>query len=149
MTAVERTRNVPANPDLVWRVLADFGTLARWAPSVDHSCLLAEQDEGVGTVRRVQVGRSTRVECVVAWTPGETLSYEIAGLPSMLGQVTNTWALEPQNRGTKVTLTTEIDTGSRPLKRVAARVVGHKFAGASEEMLVGLADHIAAMEAPE
>jgi carbon monoxide dehydrogenase subunit G len=148
MTTVERTHSMPAEPELVWSVLADFGTLARWAPGVDHSCLLAEQHEGVGTVRRVQVGRSTLVESVVAWAPAETLSYEIAGLPFMLEQVTNTWTLEPQTGGTKVTLTTEIDVGSGPLKRMAAKVAGHKFAGASEEMLDGLAEHISTLETP-
>ena len=139
---------MPAAPEVVWRVLADFGTLARWAPNVDHSCLLAEQPEGVGMVRRVQVGRSALVESVVAWVPAKTLAYEIAGLPTMLEQVTNTWTLEPQTSGTKVTLTTEIDAGTRPLKRMAAKVVGHKFAGASEEMLDGLAEHIATLETP-
>ena len=71
-------------------------------------------------MRRVQVGRTTLVETVVAWTPGELLSYEIAGLPAMLERVTNTWTLTPESGGTKVTLTTDIADGARPLKRIAA-----------------------------
>jgi uncharacterized protein YndB with AHSA1/START domain len=147
MTTIERTRSVSASPDVVWRMLADFGTLARWAPNVDHSCLLTEQHEGDGTVRRVQVGRTTLVETVVAWTPSELLSYEIAGLPPMLGRVTNTWTLTPESGGTKVTLTTDIANGARPLKRIAAKVAGHKFSSAADEMLDGLTEHINHLEA--
>ena len=147
MTNIERTRSVPAAPDVVWRVLADFGTLARWAPNVDHSCLLTEQHEEVDTVRRVQVGRTTLVETVVAWTPSELLSYEIAGLPPMLGRVMNTWTLTPESDGTKVTLTTDIADGARLLKRIAAKVAGRKFGSSSDEMLGGLTAHINRLEA--
>ena len=147
MNTVERTHSIPAAPDVVWRVLADYGILARWAPNVDHSCLLTEQHEGVGTVRRVQVGRTTLVETVVAWTPSELLSYEIAGLPPMLERVTNTWTLTPENSGTKITLTTDIESGAGPLKNVAAKVAGRKFGSASDEMLHGLTEHINRLEA--
>lgn len=147
MTTIERTISIPANPDVVWPVLADFGTLALWAPNVDHSSLLTEQHEGDGTVRRVQVGRTTLVETVVAWTPRELLSYAIDGLPPMLGRVTNTWTLTPESGATKVTLTTDIANGARLLKRIVAKVAGRKFGSASDEMLGGLTGHINRLEA--
>jgi len=45
----------------VWAVLADFGALSSWVDGVDHSCLLEHTGDGigVGTTRRVQVGRIT------------------------------------------------------------------------------------------
>ena len=147
MTTVERTHSIPAAPDRVWGILADFGSLSSWAPNIDHSCLLTEQHEGVGTVRRVQVGRATLVETVVDWTPNEVLSYEIAGLPPMLGRVTNRWTLEAERDGTKVTLTTDIDGGGRLLTRPATSVAGRKFGSASDEMIAGLTEHIDALEA--
>jgi len=147
MTTVERTISIPATPDIVWRVLAEFGTLARWAPNVDHSSLLTDQHEGVGTVRRVQVGPNTLVESVVVWASGETLSYEIAGLSPMLERVTNTWTLAPKGAGTDVTLTTEIIDGGRPLSWLVAKVAARKFGSASDEMLHGLTERINDMEA--
>ncbi len=147
-TTVERTHSIPAAPDVVWRALADFGDLARWAPNVDHSCLLTGQNEGVGTARRVQVGRMTLVETVVTWTPNELLSYELAGLPPMLGRVANTWTLRPSGGGTNVTLTTEITTGAGPLPRIGAKVAGSKLGSAADDMLHGLTEHINDPEEP-
>ena len=101
-------------PEAVWAVLADFGGISRWAPNVDHSCLTTEQPEGVGTVRRVQVGRNALLERVVEWEPGRRLAYEIEGLPAVVRSVTNTWELEGSGGATTVTLTSQIDTGPRP-----------------------------------
>ena len=64
MSSVERSTTIDASPDDVWAILADFGEIGLWAPNFDHSCLLSEQTSGVGTVRRVQVGRTTLVETV-------------------------------------------------------------------------------------
>ena len=74
MATVERTAAVPASSGDVWAVLAEFGHISRWAANVDHSCLLSDQTEGVGTIRRIQTDRSTVVETVEAWEPGSTLS---------------------------------------------------------------------------
>ena len=56
---ISRSRTVPATPRQVWDVLADFGAISSWAANVDHSCLLehGSGDPGVGTSRRLQVGR--------------------------------------------------------------------------------------------
>ena len=69
----EITINSP--PDVVWAALADFGAISAWAPNVDHSCLTTEQDQGVGSVRRVQVGRNALLERVVEWNEGQSLAY--------------------------------------------------------------------------
>ena len=96
----EITINSP--PDVVWAALADFGAISTWAPNVDHSCLTTEQDQGVGSVRRVQVGRNALLERVVEWDEGQTLAYEIEGLPPVVRSVTNRWHLTPVDGGTHV-----------------------------------------------
>ena len=144
MATIVRTRAIPAPPDAVWATLADFAAISAWAPNVDHSCLLSEQTEGVGTVRRIQTGRTTVVETVETYEPGRTLGYRITGLPPVVRTVTNTWVLAPAAGGTTATLTTEIDTGPRPPQKVAARVVGRVMGKASDQMLDGLAAHHAA-----
>ena len=80
---MSRMRTLAAEPQAVWKVLADFGALSSWARNVDHSCLLEHGDDGVGvgTSRRVQVGRNTLVERVTDVIPGSTLAYDIEGLP--------------------------------------------------------------------
>ena len=46
MTTVERTALIEAAPQAIWKVLADFASISAWAPNVDHSCLLTEQERG-------------------------------------------------------------------------------------------------------
>jgi len=130
---------VPAAAAEVWAVLADFGEIVRWAPNVDHSCLMSTQAEGVGTVRRIQAGRRTLVERVVEWVPGERLSYLIEGLP-VVRSLQGTWHLDDKGSGTVVTLTVAVDAGSRPPQRLAAKALARQLTKVSHQMLEGLDD---------
>ena len=144
MSDATRERRIARSIEQVWSVLADFGSIARWAPDVDHSCLLTEQPTGVDTARRVQVGRMTLVERVITWEPGPpgVLAYEIEGLPAALGRVSNRWSLEAAgDGGTVATLNTRVEGSSRPL-RVVARVAAARMAKASESMLAGLERYV-------
>ena len=142
MSQVSRQRDIAAEPDAVWQVLAEFDRIAAWAPNVDHSCLLTDQEWGVGTVRRVQVGRAVLTETVRSWEPGISLSYSMGGLPKVVRSVVNTWQLHPQGGGTRVSLTTDIDTGPRPPQQLIARIIGRTLADASDQMLDGLVAHV-------
>ena len=142
MTTVERSRLVDAAPTEVWKVLSGFETISSWAPNVEHSCFLTEETSGVGTTRRVQVGRSALIETVVEWKEPRTLSYSLKGLPPVIRSITNTWRLEPTEDGTKVRLITDIDAGPRPPQKLIARIVGRRLGAASDEMLSGLVAHL-------
>jgi uncharacterized protein YndB with AHSA1/START domain len=135
------TLTIPAPADEVWAVLADFGEIARWAPIVDHSCLLSTQRAGVGTVRRIQSGRRTVLEQVVEWVDGERLSYVVEGLPSAIRSLRNTWQLDGGDM-TKVTLTSLVDVGPRPPQMLVAKVLGLPLSKVSHQMLHGLDDHL-------
>jgi carbon monoxide dehydrogenase subunit G len=139
VTSVRRSTTVDAPPDAVWSVLADFGALATWVPMIQHSCLLSEQRGDVGAVRRVQIARQTLVERVTTWDPPGELSYAIEGLPPIVGVARTTWQLTPAGDGTRVVLTTEIDTGLNPARALVAKKVLQRMAMASELMLAGLA----------
>lgn len=144
MTTVERTGLIAAPIEAVWEVLGDFAAISAWAPGVDHSCLMTEQRDGVGTVRRVQTGRTTLLETVELWEPVATLSYRITGLPPVIRGVTNTWRLGASGDSTLVVLSTTVDAGPRPPQQVIARVAGRRLAAASEQMIAGLTDHFEA-----
>ncbi|WP_419847923.1 SRPBCC family protein [Candidatus Poriferisocius sp.] len=147
MSETTRTAIVAADADAVWEVLGDFGAISKWAPNVDHSCLMSEQTEGVGAVRRVQVGRSSLVERVMEWTPGLALAYSIEGLPPVIHTVVNTWSLMEMGSGTRVSLTSRVNAGPRPPQQLIARIAAQRLARASEIMLAGLERHLAmAME---
>ncbi len=146
MGEASRTRQLAAPPEAVWAVLAEFDRIAEWAPNVDHSCALTDQRDGIGAVRRVQVGRPALLETVVAWEPNVRLAYRLDGLPvpARIGTVTvtNEWRLEPSGGGTTVTVTSTVDAGRRPPQQLVARLVARKVADESDTMLDGLATHL-------
>jgi carbon monoxide dehydrogenase subunit G len=131
-----------ADPQRVWDVLADFGSIHEWLPGVDHSCVLRSNPDGpVGTQRRVQMGRLTLVETITEFDAPTALAYDIAGFPRWLRRFNNRWTLAPAGRGaTAVTLTTTVDLGSGRIRELAARLVCLVLAKlSSDTMLAGLA----------
>jgi uncharacterized protein YndB with AHSA1/START domain len=143
VTEVVRSRVITADPGDVWTTLSDFGAISRWAPAVDHSCLLGAEadDAGVGAVRRVQVGRMTLLERVVDCQPPRLLAYRIEGLPPVLRSVSNEWRLDPDPGGTRATITTQVEAGPRPPQKLVAAIVARRLGAASDGMLDGLAAH--------
>lgn len=142
MPEIAETTTIARPPGDVWAVLADFGAISRWAPNVDHSCLITEQADQIGAVRRVQVGRAALLERVVEWSPGERLSYTIHGLPPVIREATNTWTLAESDASTIVTVTSRIDAGPRPPQQLIARLANKGLARASRQMLAGLTSHV-------
>lgn len=140
VVTVTRARTMACAPEHVWAALADFGAISAWAPAVDHSCLLRAtgDGDGVGSVRRIQMGRTTLLERVVTWDEPETLAYEIEGLPPVVRSARNQWRLQPAGGGTVVTLTSSVDCGPRPPQRLVARIVARRMASESASMLAGL-----------
>lgn len=131
----ERTRTVAATRETIWEVLSDFAAIDTWAPNVDHARLLTDQMSGVGTCRRVQVGRMALIETVTAWNPPDGLTYRVEGLPSAVGTVTNSWLIEPGSGFSVVRLVTVVSpTGPSLIGRVA----GRRLTAASTLMLGGL-----------
>ncbi len=150
MNTTERTRTIPAHLTRVWDVLADFDRLAMWADNADHTCWLddpSDDGEMIGRARRVQAGRVVLVERIEVWEPPARLAYDLGGLPPVVKSATNEWRLrvDPADGDhTIVTLATHVDCGPRPPQQLIARLVGNRLAKASDVMLAGLADHLAA-----
>ena len=136
MTTTVSQVSVDAPADAVWDLLAGFADISSWASNVSQSSLLSSGPVGLGSVRRVQVGRAALRETVTAWEPARTLAYDIAGLPPVVTAASNTWTLEPAGTGTAVTLTTEAQTRGGPL---IARVVGRKLGQAGDDLTRSLA----------
>lgn len=143
MSSIRRTATVGLPPEAVWEVLADFGAISGWVPMIQHSCLLSEQTDGVGTVRRVQIARQTLVERVAVWEPPSRLAYTIEGLPPMVGSARTTWNVTPTPSGADIVITTRIETGRNPAKMLIARRVLDRMSLAAELMLAGLTAAVA------
>lgn len=137
---VQRSRHLPHDPSAIWAVLARFDGIVDWAPKVSHSVFTTDQHEGVGTARRVQVGRQALIETVTIWEPDRTLAYAITGLPPLVAGVTNRWDLSADTDGrTFVTMSSVIDPGPGPKGKVGSRVLRVPLGQAADSMLDGLA----------
>ena len=140
MAEIARSRTIAAEPKEVWDVLADFGSISSWADNVDHSCILQQGTEPVGTTRRVQIGRNTLVERITEFDPTWALSYDVEGLPQRLHRFNNRWTLRRVQDGhTVVTLTSTVEIGSGPMHKLIERAVCRVQVRQSEVMLAGLA----------
>jgi len=140
---IDRSRSIAADPNAVWDVLADFGSISSWADNIDHSCILNHGDEPIGTTRRVQIGRNALVEQITEFEPARTLAYDVDGLPKRLRRFNNRWSLRPADNGTTiVTLTSTVEIGSGPLQKLAERLVCRVQVRQSDLMLAGLANRL-------
>lgn len=122
----------------VWAVLADFGRLAEWAVSVDHSECLTVPPVVVGSIRRVQVGRRVLLETITTWEPEATLAYSIEGLPPVVGAVSNTWTLAAEETGTTLILTASVAPAPSLALKPAAFALARLFKSANDGLLSGL-----------
>jgi uncharacterized protein YndB with AHSA1/START domain len=141
VSSVSRQRRIAAPAEAVWATLADFGSIARWAPPVDHSCLLTAGGDPGTMTRRVQVGATTLLERVEAWEPPTRLAYRLEGLPPVLGRVRTEWCLVPVGDGTEAIVTTTIEPGRRPPQRLVARIAARRLGRTADRLLAGLASH--------
>jgi hypothetical protein len=137
---IDRRRTIAAELQAVWDVLADFGSISSWADNIDHSCILVQGSEPVGTTRRVQIGRNALVETITEFDPVRVIAYDVDGLPKRVRRFANRWSLQPTGRAaTIVTLTSTVEIGSGAVKKLAEHAVCRVQIRQSDIMLAGLA----------
>ncbi len=143
MTTVSRGAVIPADPEAVWDVLADFGSIAKWAGFVEHSSLLRSGPLEPGLTRRVQMGRMVVLERLVDVDAPRALEYAIEGLLERVSSVRNRWTVDPDGTGlARVEIATSVTIGPRPPQQLAERVLGRVLARRSGDMLAGLTTHL-------
>ena len=142
MAAETRSAELAASPSQVWAVLSDLGAISGWASNIDDSRLIGDQSEGVGALREVRAGRVTVTERIIVWNPPSELAYEIEGLP-LVKSASNTWTLDAHGAGTRVSLTSRVDAGPRPHRRLIARFFARAMAKSAKIMLADLAQPLA------
>ena len=140
---IDRSRRIAADPQDVWDVLADFGSISSWADNIDHSCILSQGSGPIGTTRRVQIGRNALVETITELDTTRALAYDVEGLPKRVHRFNNRWSLRPvAYGGTVVTLTSTVEIGSGPVRKLAERALCRAQVRQSDIMLVGLANRL-------
>ncbi len=77
---ISATRELAASPDEVFAALADHESWPRWFAAVSKVERFGEPTEGLGSRRRVFLGRRFRVEEeFIEWEPGRTWGFTVTG----------------------------------------------------------------------
>ncbi len=93
--------NVPA--DEVWRAIADFGGVYKWAPNVASSYSTTEANGGVGAGRHCEVpGFGGIDEEIVDWKEGHSYKYQVENI-GPIGKLVNEWSVTSDGDNSLVT----------------------------------------------
>ncbi len=117
MSLLTRRVRIDASAEKAWEVLADFGGVSKWAPTITESRSLTEANGGVGarrTCTHVKMGQLEEV--IVEWEEGRRYSYDVTrGLPMPMKSLNNDWSVESDGDGAVVTLRQNFETKFGPL----------------------------------
>lgn len=106
MRKLEQRIVINTSQQVVWKVLADFGSPAEWAPGMLRSSLKGEQKNGVGTHRVLRHAWGFNIEEVVTeWIDGAGISFNLVKAPFPMCDVRETWVLRYDDVQTLITTT--------------------------------------------
>lgn len=103
MTQILKRVWICAPPDSVWSVVADFGHVEFWAPTVTKCECPNGVKHGIGARRILTTTRKTVAEeTVIEWNEGQDYTFEIRkGLPS-IALLQETWFVQRLPQGAEV-----------------------------------------------
>ena len=131
---------ITAPKEKTWEILADWGAVSNWAPTITESHTTTEAKRGVGSIRSCDHTQMGNIEEeIVAWEEGTSLSYDvIKGLPMPMKSLNNTWSVSGEGADSMVTLKMDFRTRFGPLgalmemmmlKRMMRKEMGLSLAG--------------------
>ena len=100
MTTLNLSITIDASTEKVWKVLADFGGVATWNPSVKQSRLTSSSIEGAGVSREcVLAPMGTVQERVTEWTDGRLMVIEVYDHKNLPGLRSAVATIELESQG--------------------------------------------------
>lgn len=145
MTTITRQVTIDAPAAEVWALLADFGNIYRFNPTVRTSHSTNEL-HGVGAARHCDLGRGSSIEEVIAeWTEGVSMTVHIVGgtkTPPFKGHPEARLFVEPLGDRSTVSGSLSYELKGGPLGRLMdAVMVRSRFETAWTGVLAGLKKH--------
>ena len=116
MRLLEERVEIKAPAELVWDVLADFGSVQNWAPYMRRSHLIGEQQAGIGMRRGMRHAWGFRFEEVVTqWHESKGFAFDVLKAPFPMRDVKEVWVLGSENGHTAVETQVRYGTHLGPL----------------------------------
>ena len=122
MPQLTRQVKINAPKEKTWEILADWGAVSNWAPTITESHTTTDAKRGVGAIRRCDHTQMGNIEEeVVAWEEGTSLSYDvIKGLTMPMKSLNNIWSVSGEGADSLVTLTMNFEMKFGPLGALMA-----------------------------
>ena len=143
MNKAESQIVIDAPVQKVWEVLADFGEVYRWAPSVTKSYSTSENSNGQDASRHCDVaGFGGIEETITEWNDGRDFVYSFTGAGPISGGY-STWSVKAQ--GDKTVVYTDLRYGLRfgPIGSLMnALIIRRKTQRSLAKTLEGLKEHV-------
>ena len=103
MRLLKERVEILAPADQVWKVLAEFGDVAKWAPYMRKSNLVGELRSGIGMRRSMRHAWGFRFEEVVTqWHEDTGFAFDVLKAPFPMKDVKEVWALAAEDGHTSV-----------------------------------------------
>jgi hypothetical protein len=122
---IVRSIRIHAPAEVVWREIADFGSVAAWAPAVEEAHCTSEVESGVGARRQLVTSTGDVVEEVITeWADGQSFTFVTpGGMARVVASLQETWSVAPDSVGSVVRVLIEYDTRSGPVGAAVDRLL--------------------------
>lgn len=143
MTRVETEVHIDADAQEVWHVLADFGNVYRFNPTVSGSHSTSEQSSGVGATRHcdLTMAGASIEERVIEWVDGEEFRVEIyeGRRTPPAKRITARMGVVPDDVGSVASMEIDYELKGGVLGALMDRlIVRRQYAATVEKVLDGL-----------
>ena len=128
---------INASKEKVWEVIADFGNVYKWTPSVVKSYYTTQATAAVGAARHCDiVGGFAVEESITGWEEGSRMDIDVEGAgPTMHVS----WSVSPAGDGAVATLTVEFEMDGAEADRIALE---ERMRYIMDQSLAGLKYHV-------
>ena len=134
---------INAPKEKVWEILADFGGVANWAPTITSAHLLADANGGIGATRSCDhISGAAIEEVITEWEEGEYYSYDMTTSFGPIKTLRNTWAVGAEGNDTVITLTQDFNMRFGPLGLLMIPMAKMMMGKEMKLALAGLKHHV-------
>ena len=143
MNKVDGQILIDAPVQSVWEVLADFGAVYQWAPSVTQSYSTSENSSGPGASRHCDIAGFGGVdEDITEWNDGSNFTYLASGKGPISGAY-SAWSVKAQGGQTMVSVEVRFGLRCGPLGSLLnAVILRRKVKQSLDDGLEGLKHHV-------
>ena len=109
MPQITKRVEINTSPEATWRIIADFGAVATWAPAVREAHCTSGSTSGLGCIRSLTSSTGHVIEEIITqWDEGRSLTFQVpGGLAKVVAFLQETWSVEATSNGSRAVVAME------------------------------------------